>query len=153
VVVRIPLTYGPGAGGNFRALLRLADSGLWLPLAGIRNRRSIVHVDDLASALALAATHPAASGRTLIAAHPAPVSTPGLVEGIRHALGRPRRLLAVPPGLLEAMAALAGQGSRVRRLTRSLEADPTPFIHELGWVPRMTLEKGLATCLQGQGFK
>jgi nucleoside-diphosphate-sugar epimerase len=43
VVVRIPLTYGPGVGGNFRSLLCLADSGIWLPLAAIRNRRSLVH--------------------------------------------------------------------------------------------------------------
>jgi nucleoside-diphosphate-sugar epimerase len=152
VVVRIPLAYGPGAVGNFRALLGLADSGLWLPLSGIRNRRSLVHVDDLASALVLAATHPAAPGRTLLAAHPAPVSTPELVERMRCALGRPRRLFSVTPGLLEAMAALAGQGSRIRRLTRSLEVDPTPLVKELGWVPRMTLEKGLATCLPARGF-
>jgi nucleoside-diphosphate-sugar epimerase len=153
VVVRIPLTYGPGAGGNFRALLQLANSGLWLPLAGISNRRSLVHVDDLVGALLLAATHPAAPGRTLVAAHPIPVSTPGLVERIRIALGRPRRLFSVPPGALEAAATLAGQGARVRRLTRSLEVDPGPLIRELGWVPRMALGEGLATCCAAKGVE
>ena len=152
VVVRIPLTYGPGAGGNFRALLSLADSGLWLPLASIRNRRSLIHVDDLARALVLAATHPDAPGRTLVAAHPVPVSTPGLVEAIRFAIGKPRHLFSVPPGVLEAAAAFAGQGSRARRLTRSLEVDPTPLIQEMGWVPLISLEEGLATCCAARGY-
>jgi len=147
VVVRIPLTYGPGVAGNFAALVRTADTRWWLPLDGIANRRSLVHVDDLVAALILAATHPDAPGRTLLAAHPEPVATPRLVESIRSALGRPRRLFAVPPGLLEAGAALVGQGSRVRRLTRSLEMDPTAFMRDLGWSPRVGLDAGLATWL------
>ena len=36
VILRPPLVYGPGVGGNFRALLRLARSGLPLPFAAAR---------------------------------------------------------------------------------------------------------------------
>ena len=60
----------PGWAATSRSLLRLADSGAWLPLAAIRNRRSLVHVADLVEALLLAATHPQAPGRDYIAAHP-----------------------------------------------------------------------------------
>jgi nucleoside-diphosphate-sugar epimerase len=148
VIVRIPLTWGPGAGGNFRALLRLADSRAWLPFASIDNRRSLVHVDDLADALLIAATHDAAPGRTFLVAHPQPVSTPGLVEAMRAALGRRRRLFAAPRSLLEGVAALAGQGARIRRLTRSLEVDPGPLIAELRWDPRVELAQGLGGCVR-----
>lgn len=151
VVVRIPLTYGSGAAGNFRALLRLADTPLWLPFGAIDNRRSIVHVEDLVDALVLAASHPAAPGRTLLAAHPEPASTPRLVTSIRNALGRPRRLFGLSPTLLEAAASLLGQGARVRRLTRSLEVDSSVLVQELGWRPRMPLEAGIADSLQGRG--
>jgi nucleoside-diphosphate-sugar epimerase len=143
VVVRIPLTWGPGAGGNFRALLRLADSRAWLPFAWIDNRRSLVHVDDLAQALLVTATHDSAPGRTFLVAHPQPVSTPGLVEAMRAALGRPCRLFGMPRALLEGAAALSGQGARMRRLTRSLEVDPGPLISDLRWVPRVDLVQGL----------
>ncbi len=91
-IVRIPLTYGPGVGGNFRALLRLADTGTWLPFAAIANRRSLVHVSDLADALLLAAGHPDAPGRAFIAAHPVPVSTPRAGRG-----DSPRARPARPP--------------------------------------------------------
>lgn len=143
-IVRIPLVYGPGVGGNFGALLRLADTGAWLPLAAVRNRRSLVNVDDLADALMLAATRPEAPGRAFIAAHPEPVSTPELIATLRAALGRPARLFGVPVRALEAAAALAGQRERVRRLTRSLEVDPTSLIGDLGWAPRHGLAEGVA---------
>jgi len=142
-IVRIPLTYGPGVGGNFRALLRLADTGTWLPFAAIRNRRSLVHVSDLADALLLAAGHPEAPGRAFIAAHPVPVSTPELVGAIRRALGRPARLFPFPPLALEAIGVAAGLGARMRRLTRSLEADPATLMATLGWTPRLAMAQGL----------
>jgi nucleoside-diphosphate-sugar epimerase len=143
VVVRMPLVYGPGVGGNFASLLRLADSGAWLPLASIRNRRSLVHVADLVEALLLAATHPQAPGRDYIAAHPQAVSTPGLVTAIRSALGRPARIFPVPPAMLELAAAAAGMRGRALRLTRSLEVDPSSLVSELGWAPRLDLARGL----------
>lgn len=147
VVLRIPLTYGPGVGGNFRALARLADSGWWLPFGALANRRSLVHVDDLADAIVLAATAEGTPGHTYNVAHPEPVSTARLVEAMRAALGRPRRLFALPPALLESLAAMAGRGAQARRLTRSLEVDSSAFTRATGWQARERLEDGLAASL------
>ncbi|MBK8321966.1 MAG: NAD-dependent epimerase/dehydratase family protein [Betaproteobacteria bacterium] len=143
-IVRIPLVWGAGVRGNFRALLSLAASGVPLPFAGIDNRRSLVHVEDAAEALALAATHPGAEGRAWSAAPADPVSTPGLVAAIRAAMAMPPRLFAIPVGLLEAAARLAGRGEQVLRLTRSLEADGLPLRQVLGWRPTRSLEGDLA---------
>jgi nucleoside-diphosphate-sugar epimerase len=150
VVVRVPLTYGPGAVGNFRALVRLADTPWWLPFGAIENRRSIVHVEDLVDALILVASHPAAAGRTFLVAHPEAVSTPRLVASMRNALGRPPRMFGMPVPLLEAGASLLGQGEKMRRLTRSLEVDSAALQHELGWHPRIGLEAGIAALLRGR---
>jgi len=143
-IVRIPLVWGPGVRGNFRALLALAASGVPLPFAGIDNRRSLVHVEDVAEALALAATHPGAEGRLWVAAPAVPVSTPGLVAAIRAAMAMPARLFAAPVGLLEVAGRLAGRGDQVLRLTRSLEADGVPLGQVLGWRPTRSLEDDLA---------
>src|SRR6185503_13341122 len=113
VVVRSPLVYGPGAGGNLRALLRLADSPWPLPFAAIANRRSFVHAADLARLLVACAATPGARGRTYLAANrESTPSTPRIVTAMRSALGRPARLVSLPPALLEAAAGLAGQGER-----------------------------------------
>jgi UDP-glucose 4-epimerase len=144
VIVRSPLVYGAGVKGNLLMLLRLADSPWPLPFGALDNRRSFVHVDDLARLLIDCATHADAVGRTYFAAHERSVSTRELVTAMRAALSRPPRLVSVPPGALEAAAALAGQRERARRLTRSLEVDSSDAARELGW----TAQIGFGTAVE-----
>lgn len=142
-IVRSPLVYGAGVRGNLLALLRLADSGLPLPFAAIDNRRSFLHVDDLARLLLACAAVPTAAGRTYLAAHRASVSTPRLVTLMRDGLQRPARLFPVAKSLLEAAASMIGQGARMRRLTRSLEVDASRAERELDWTAQISLETAI----------
>ena len=143
VVVRSPLVYGAGVKGNLLSLLHLADSPWPLPFASLDNRRSFVHVDDLARLLIDCATNPEAVGRMYLASHARAVSTRELVTGMRDALSRPRRLFRMAPAALEAAAALAGQRERAQRLTRSLEVDSSDAARELGWSAQIGYETGL----------
>lgn len=149
VVIRAPLVYGRGARGNLSALLRLADTPLPLPFAAISNRRSFIHVEDLAAALDAGSRIPRAAGRTYLVAHRQPLSTPALVGGLRRALGRPERLFGVAPALLEAAAAAVGRGAQMRRLTRSLEIDASLAETELEWTARRTPADALADLAAG----
>lgn len=144
VVVRSPLVMGPDAPANLATLLRLADTPWPLPFGGIANRRSFVHVADLARLLIECATHPRASGQVFLAAHPSPFSTPALVGALRRALGRPERLYAVPGAMLDAMGALTGQRRQVRRLTHCLEVDASAANRQLGWTATIGLEQAAA---------
>jgi nucleoside-diphosphate-sugar epimerase len=139
-IVRSPLVYGAGVKGNLLELLRLADSSLPLPFAGIDNRRSFVHVDDLARLLVECAALPAAAGGTFMAAHPDCFSTTHLAQTIRRFLGVRPRLFHVPAAVLEGLAALGGQGAKMRRLTRSLEIDASETQRILGWTPQIAFE-------------
>jgi UDP-glucose 4-epimerase len=47
-VVRPPLVYGPGVGGNFLRLLKLVRRGIPLPFGAIENRRSMIYSGNLA---------------------------------------------------------------------------------------------------------
>lgn len=142
-IVRAPLVYGARVRGNLAALLRLADSPIPLPFAGVRNRRSFVHVDDLARLLLACATTRRAAGRVYLACHREPVSTPRLLTLLRGTLGRAPRLFAVPAVLLDAAAAATGQRERMRRLTRSLECDPSRAERELDWIARVSIEQAV----------
>jgi len=139
-IVRSPLVYGAGVKGNLLSLLRLADSSWPLPFGAIDNRRSFVHVDDLARLLIDCARLPQAAGGTFLAAHADAVSTPRLVSSIRSHLGRPARLVGIAPRMLEAAAALAGQSERISRLTRSLELDAAETTARLGWSAQIGFE-------------
>jgi nucleoside-diphosphate-sugar epimerase len=144
VVLRPPLVYGPGVKGNFLRLMRLVASGTPLPLASIANRRSLVYVGNLADAVIAAADVPGAAGRTYLVADDEGVSTPDLVRAIGTALGARARLLPCPPALLELGAGLAGRRAEIARLTGSLQVDAQAAARELGWRPRVDLERGLA---------
>jgi UDP-glucose 4-epimerase len=137
VVVRSPLVYGAGAKGNLLALLHAADSPWPLPFAAVQNRRSFIHVDDLARLLVACAGHGDAPGRTFLAAHAHPVSTRDLVVTARRYLERPARVYALPRAVLDAIGAMAGQSDRMRRLTRSLEVDPSETQRVLGWTAQI----------------
>ena len=143
VIVRPPLVYGAGARANLEALVRLCDTPWPLPFAALDAQRSFVHVDDLARLLVDCADHPAAAGKTFLAAHPEAVPTSRLAALVRRALGRPARLFRVAPEFLERAAAAVGQGDRARRLTRSLVADPGRAERELRWSARVPIDQAI----------
>jgi nucleoside-diphosphate-sugar epimerase len=144
VIVRPPLVYGPRVRANFLRLLRLVDSGIPLPLAGIANRRSLVFVGNLADALHACIAHPSAAGQTFAVSDGEDVSTPELVRRIAGALGRPARLFPFPVALLAVAGRLAGQAQAIGRLTEDLVVDSSPIGSVLGWHPPFSMAQGLA---------
>ncbi len=143
VMIRPPLVYGPEVRANFLRLLGWVDSGLPLPFASVRNRRSLIYVGNLVDALARCAEHPAARGPFLVSDEET-VSTPELVSRIARALGRPARLFPTPPALLRAAGMIAGRRDEIRRLTGNLAIDSSRARRLLDWRPPCTLDAGLA---------
>ena len=135
-ILRPPLVYGPGVGGNFLALMRAVKRGWPLPLANIRNRRNLVYLGNLVDAIACAVENPKSIGKTYFVSDGPSISTPDLVRAIARSLGCPTRLLPCPGMLLDMVPQL-------RRLTRSLEVDDGAIRRELGWYPPYTFEQGL----------
>ncbi len=144
VVLRPPLVYGPNAKGNFARLVRLVARGVPLPLASVRNRRSLVFVDNLVDAIVCALEHPAAAGRTYIVSDGEDVSTPDLIARIASALGRRPRLFAFPPPLLRLAGTLIGRGPEIARLLDDMAVDSSRIRAELGWRPPFTVDEGLS---------
>jgi nucleoside-diphosphate-sugar epimerase len=148
VVLRPPLVYGPGVGANFRGLLRLIDSGLPLPLASVRNARSLIARDNLADAIAVAVSAPALAGRTFYVADGPSLSTPDLIRALAAALERPARLFRFPVGLLKVAAELAGRAEAAESLLGSLEIDDGAFRSVTGWTPPLDQHAGFRLVAQ-----
>ena len=143
VVVRPPLVYGPAVKGNFATMLKVLRRGLPLPLASVSNLRSLIYVGNLADALILCATHPAASRQTYVLSDGEDLSTPDLLRRLGRAIGKPASLLPCPPGLLELAGKLVGKRAPVERLLGSLRVDDGKIRRELGWSPPHSLSDGL----------
>jgi nucleoside-diphosphate-sugar epimerase len=143
VIVRPPLVYGPGVKGNFLRLLRLVNSGLPLPFAGLEARRSFVGLQNLCGLLEACIDHPAAAGRVLLAADGEDVTLPELLDAIARGLGRPARLFKVPWLLVESLAAMAGRREDLARLVGSLRVDADETRQVLGWQPHVRFDAGI----------
>jgi nucleoside-diphosphate-sugar epimerase len=143
VILRPPLVYGPEARGNFARLVALVDRGVPLPLGAVRNRRSLIFVGNLVDAVVRTLDHPAAAGETFLLSDEEDLSTPELVRRVARALGKPARLVPVPPALLRLGGALAGRSDDIARLLDDLVVDRSKIRALLGWSPVFTLDEGL----------
>lgn len=143
VILRPPLIYGPGVGGNFIRLMCAVDRQVPMLVGLVTNRRSLLYLGNLVGAIATCLSHPRASGKTYLVSDDEVVSTPELIQKISQALGHSSRLLPCPPVLLRFGAWLFGKSKEVDRLLGSLECDSALIRTELGWSPATSLQKGL----------
>lgn len=143
-IVRPVLVYGPNAKGNLHRLLGLIDRGIPLPLGRVRNRRSLIGVENLADLLVACVTHPRAAGETFLASDGHDLSTAELIRALAAGLGRSARLLPVPVALMQAAGRLLGREELIRRLCGSLVVDSRKARKVLGWSPRRSVADGLA---------
>ena len=145
-ILRLPLTYGPGAKANVAALARALRRGIPLPLAAIENRRSVLGVGNLAAALlALVASEgDAQRATTYFVADANAVSTKALVEAMARAMRVPARLFAVPTAALRIAGAWSGRSETVERLLDTLEVDTAEFRARFAWSPPYSLDEGMA---------
>ncbi len=143
VILRPPLVYGPGVKGNFSSLMSAIKKGLPLPLGAIQNHRSLLFVDNLADAIAVAVTHPGAANQTFFISDKETISTPDLIRKTAAALGRKPRLINLPIGLLRFAGALTGKTGAVQRLIGSLTVNTDLIQTQLEWQPPFSIETGL----------
>ncbi len=144
VVLRLPLVYGRHAKGNFARLVRAVVGGRTLPLASIRNRRSLLYVGNLVDAIVAVLDVPQAPPGVHFVADAESVSTPDLVRAIAAAWRVRPRMVALPVPLLRLAGLLAGRRAAVERLVGSLEVDTGGFREASGWSPRWSLDAALA---------
>lgn len=144
VIIRPPLVYGPGVKANFRAMMKALWRGLPLPLGSVvENRRSLVALDNLVDLIVTCIDHPAAANQTFLVSDGEDLSTAGLLQRMGDALGRPARLIPVPPMLLMVGAKIIGRSGVAQRLCGSLQVDISKTRELLDWSPPVSVGEAL----------
>lgn len=143
VILRPPLIYGPGVRANFLSMMRWLQRGVPLPLGSIVNRRSLIGVGNMVDLICTCLRHPAAAGEVFLASDGEDLSTPELLKRLAAALDTKARLLPIPAGLLEGVAALAGQRVLAQRLCFSLCVDSRKVRKTLDWQPPFSVDEEL----------
>ncbi len=144
-VLRPPLVYGPRVRANFRRLLRVADLArrLPLPLDGIRNRRSMLFLENLTDAIGRALEHRPLHQDTYLLADGEDLSTSDLVRILSLHLGSHARLWTAPEPAVAAAARLLGRAGELQRLFGALTVDASKFRRAMHWVPPYSADAGL----------
>ena len=150
VIVRPPLVYGPGVKANFALMMRWLKRGVPLPLASIRNRRSLIFLENLVEFLWLCCRHPAAAGETFLVSDGVDLSTPALLRALASAQGGKARLWPCPPALLRLGAALVGKRAMAERLCDSLQLEDDKARWLLGWKPPVSMAEGVKRTARGE---
>lgn len=152
ISIRPPLVYAADARGRWRTLQRLAATGLPLPFGAIRNRRSLIAVENLVDALlaALAAQAKDVSGVYFVADDRS-VSLGEIFTWLREGMGKRPRLLPVPTATLRGALRLLGLGGLGQSLLGDLEFDSSLFRRTFDWRPR--LDSGDAIKSSGAAYR
>ena len=146
-IIRPPLVYGPGVGGNFLRLMKLIDRGIPLPLGSVRNTRSLVSVYNLSDVIRECLVNPNAAGNTYLVSDGDDVSTSELIRLIADKMSKKNRLIPLHPALLRAVARLLGRNAEVSRLVESLQIDISSTVESLAWTPPMSLQDGIGSAV------
>jgi nucleoside-diphosphate-sugar epimerase len=144
-IIRPPLVYGPGVGGNFRRLLRLAELSrrFPLPLGAVNNRRTIVSTANLSALVEVVLHHPAAVRQSFNAGDRDDVSTTQLLRSIAQSMAIRPRLLPLPQGALRAGAMMLGRGAEADRVFGSFLLSREKVAQVLGWSAPESLDAGI----------
>ncbi len=133
IILRPPLIYGPGVKGNLASLIRLVRRLPLLPLGGLTNRRSLLGVKNMASAIEAVILSEVAAGKTYLVSDGEDISTSELVARLANAYNPSCRLFSLPHWFWKLTGRMPGLGLRVAKLTGSLSVDSSLITREIGW--------------------
>lgn len=133
VVVRPPMVVGSSAKGNLELLMAALWRNIPLPLAMLRNRRSLISTCSLAGVLVRCLEVKEAAGELFVVADEPDLSTPELIGHLCRGLGKPARMFPFPLAVLGVVARLAGRSAQVDRLSQDLQVDAAHARRLLDW--------------------
>lgn len=131
-IVRPPMVYGP-EDQDFLQLFKAARSGFMPCLGSGEERYSIVHGEDLARGILLAAGSAAAVGRTYYLAEPVDYAQREIFALLGAAVGRTPRLIRLPRWLGYVAAGLGSALKPFRKRPPLLTLDKLPEVLAPGW--------------------
>jgi UDP-glucose 4-epimerase len=139
-IFRPIVIYGPRPKGNMRIVVRLARSPLPLPV--FNNRRSLLAVDNLISAIVFALNNPDSIGETYPVADSKPMTMSEIFTILRTIQGRRLKSVHIPHALIRLALMLIGRTDLWSRFGGELIVD-TGKLEAAGWRPAVETYDGL----------
>jgi len=139
VIIRPPLIYGPNVKANFQNMMAWVHKGIPLPFSLVRNKRSLLAIDNLVDFIIYCVDHPKAANEIFLVSDGEDVSIAELLQKVARALGKKAILFPVPVSFMKLIFKLAGKNDVSNRLFGSLQIDSSKTNRVLGWSPVTTM--------------
>ncbi|MBC8522528.1 NAD-dependent epimerase/dehydratase family protein [PVC group bacterium] len=140
-IIRPSLVYGPNVKGNLKSMLLGIKKGWFPPLPETRNRRSLVHVDDLVRAILLVVDDSRANGEVFIVTDGKSHSTREIYNAMCHVVNRDIPNWSVPKFIFDFAPPL---GLRIKHKLDKLLGDEcysSKKLEALGFIAQRTLKE------------
>lgn len=138
-VIRPALICGENAPGNIRRLLKLVASGLPLPFKGVKNKRSMVSLENVVSFITTCLRDSRAKNQLFVLADRDKPTTEEIVRSFARGMNKPSRVIWFPVPLLKSFLTLTGKQSIYEQLYGSLDIDASYASDLLDWQQPVTL--------------
>jgi nucleoside-diphosphate-sugar epimerase len=148
-LLRPAVVYGKGVKGNIASLATLARTPMPLPFAGLTNRRSLLALDNLISAVLLVLEAEAARNETFLVADREPISVAALVSAMREGLGRSPHLVKVPAGGVKRLLKTFGREADFERIAGDFVIDISKLAG-IGWQPKIETRAGIVRMMHAE---
>jgi nucleoside-diphosphate-sugar epimerase len=162
VNLRLAMVYGGTGYGNLERMIAVIRRGFFPPLPETGNKRTMVYIDDVVSAIRAVANDARAAGRTYIVAEKQHYSGRQIYNAVRQAFGM-KPMPVYMPHIVLRLGAYAGDGLEMlsgKRMPLDSEVldkllgsacyNPASIERELGWSAATSLPQGLAKMAKGQ---
>ncbi|MGI9214434.1 MAG: NAD-dependent epimerase/dehydratase family protein, partial [Gammaproteobacteria bacterium] len=143
VIIRPPLIYGPGVKANFKTMINWIKRLIPLPLNNIKNKRSLVAIDNLIDFIKLCIVHPKAANQIFLVADGEDVSTTELLIKIANTLNKPIFWLPIPLWIIRLFAKILTKNKLNNKLFDNLQIDLNKNKKLLGWEPLINMDFAL----------
>lgn len=138
-IIRPPLIYGPGVKGNLKRLSEWINSRCIIPLGGIKNKRSLVGIDNLIALIDKIIERKA--GGIFLIQDKAPISTTELIKSIAEIKRSKIKIITIPAFMRIILKLI--RPDIYKRLFGTLIVDDSQTKKELNFENPYTTEQGL----------
>lgn len=135
-ILRPPLVYGPNAPGNIGLLQKLIRRGIPLPFGAVRNKRTLIGIDNLVDVIAFCLRSTNSYNQVYNLGDGIDRSTPELLQLLAEQENLPVRLVSLPVPLLKLGAFVTGQSKRFAPLWGDLQVNSSKLQTQLNWQPK-----------------
>ena len=135
VIIRSPAIYGRNAPGNFCLLVKCIRYGLPIPVGSIRNKRSLVSVENIVSFIIACVEHKGAANELFLISDGEDLSTIQLLNVLGKLVGKKPVIFRFSLKFLRFLFMLLGKIKAGESLMENLQLDSKRSRDLLNWTP------------------